>query len=540
MKSSNILSVKNLSVTIGNSSILKNISFNLQKNEILGVVGESGSGKSITAFSIINLFNTNKIIKKGKVVFNNKRIDSISRAELEKIRGTEISIIFQEPMSSLNPSMKCGRQVFEVLQTHNISNNKENVVRVLDLFKKVKLKNPKSVYNKYPHELSGGQQQRIMIAIAIACNPKILIADEPTTSLDGIVKEKIISLLRKIQKETKMSIIFVSHDLDLVSKFAKNIIVLNKGEIVEFGKSKKIFKYPENNYTKMLLESRPPRKGRPIRLPTIENNLEKFTLVSQKKRSKKHQKIYNQNPILKVDKLYFSYNKKLVLNDINFKIYAGETLGLIGESGSGKSTIAKCILNLHDYKYGDITYQNIDIKKYDKKKFRRNIQLVFQDPFSSLNPEMSIGNSIIEPMIAHEIYKNDEERILKACQLLGDVGLDKNDFSKYPSQFSGGQRQRIVIARALSLNPRIVICDESVSALDVSVQAQVLNLLNSLKEKFSFTFLLISHDLSVIRYMSDRVIILNKGTIEECNEADKVFENPISHYTKQLLKANGF
>ena len=540
MKSSNILSVKNLSVTIGNSSILKNISFDLKKNEILGVVGESGSGKSITAFSIINLFNTNKIIKKGKVVFNNKRIDSINRAELEKIRGTEISIIFQEPMSSLNPSMKCGRQVFEVLQTHNISNNKENVVRVLDLFKKVKLKNPKSVYNKYPHELSGGQQQRIMIAIAIACNPKILIADEPTTSLDGIVKEKIISLLRKIQKETKMSIIFVSHDLDLVSKFAKNIIVLNKGEIVEFGKSKKIFKYPENNYTKMLLESRPPRKGRPIRLPTIENNLEKFTLVSQKKRSKKHQKIYNQNPILKVDKLCFSYNKKLVLNDINFKIYAGETLGLIGESGSGKSTIAKCILNLNDYKYGDITYQNIDIKKYDKKKFRRNIQLVFQDPFSSLNPEMSIGNSIIEPMIAHEIYKNDEERILKACQLLEDVGLNKNDFSKYPSQFSGGQRQRIVIARALSLNPRIVICDESVSALDVSVQAQVLNLLNSLKEKFSFTFLLISHDLSVIRYMSDRVIILNKGTIEECNETDKVFENPIRHYTKQLLKANGF
>ena len=312
MKSSNILSVKNLSVTIGNSSILKNISFNLQKNEILGVVGESGSGKSITAFSIINLFNTNKIIKKGKVVFNNKRIDSISRAELEKIRGTEISIIFQEPMSSLNPSMKCGRQVFEVLQTHNISNNKENVVRVLDLFKKVKLKNPKSVYNKYPHELSGGQQQRIMIAIAIACNPKILIADEPTTSLDGIVKEKIISLLRKIQKETKMSIIFVSHDLDLVSKFAKNIIVLNKGEIVEFGKSKKIFKYPENNYTKMLLESRPPKKGRPIRLPTIENNLEKFTLVSPKKRSKKHEKIYNQNPILRVDKLCFSYNKKFI------------------------------------------------------------------------------------------------------------------------------------------------------------------------------------------------------------------------------------
>ena len=537
MKSSNILSLKNLSVTIGNSSILKNISFNLKKNEILGVVGESGSGKSITAFSIINLFNTNKIIKKGKVVFNNKRIDSVNRAELEKIRGTEISIIFQEPMSSLNPSMKCGRQVFEVLQTHNISNNKENVVRVLDLFKKVKLKNPKSVYNKYPHELSGGQQQRIMIAIAIACNPKILIADEPTTSLDGIVKEKIISLLRKIQKETKMSIIFVSHDLDLVSKFAKNIIVLNKGEIVEFGKSKKIFKYPENNYTKMLLESRPPRKGRPIRLPTIENNLEKFTLVSQKKRSKKHQKIYNQNPILTVDELCFSHNKKLVLNDVNFKIYAGETLGLIGESGSGKSTIAKCILNLHDYKYGDITYQNIDIKKYDKKKFRRNIQLVFQDPFSSLNPEMSIGNSIIEPMIAHEIYKNDEERILKACQLLEDVGLDKNDFSKYPSQFSGGQRQRIGIARALALNPKLIILDEPVSALDVSIRAQIMNLLVDLQNQHDLAYVLIAHNLATVRYMCHKTAVMYLGVIQEMGDTEAVFTNPQHIYTNALMSA---
>ena len=540
MKSPSLLSVKNLNVTISNSTILKKISFELQKNEILGVVGESGSGKSITAFSIINLFSSKKLQQKGEIFFNGDRIDSMSEKEFEKIRGSQISMIFQEPMSSLNPSMKCGNQVLETILKHKILKPNKGLLHVLDLFEKVKLKNPKVVFNKYPHELSGGQQQRVMIAIAISCNPQILIADEPTTSLDGIVKEEIISVLKEIQKETKMSIIFVSHDLNLISKFANNIIVLNKGCIVESGISEKVFNNPQNVYTKMLLSSRPPKKGRPKKLPTIENKLEKHSLVSKKDREEKHLKIYSFNPILKVQNLNFAYKEKLILKDINFNLFKGETLGLVGESGSGKSTIAKSILNLNNFKSGEIFYKNIDIKKYNKKDFTKSIQLVFQDPFSSLNSEIRIGNSIMEPMIAHRIYKDNDERVSKVNQLLEDVGLQISDFNKYPRQFSGGQRQRIVIARALSLNPDILICDESVSALDVSVQAQVLNLLNTLKERFSFTFLFISHDLSVIKYMTDRVIILNKGVIEELDETDKVFNNPIRDYTKQLLKANGY
>ena len=365
MKSNILLSVNNLSISISNSNILKNISFNLKNNEILGVVGESGSGKSITAFSIINLLNRRNLEKKGEIVFNGNRIDSICNKEFERIRGSQISMIFQEPMSSLNPSMKCGNQVLEILLRHMNLKPKECLLRVLDLFKKVKLKNPKVVFKKYPHQLSGGQQQRIMIAIAIACNPKILIADEPTTSLDGIVKKEIISLLKEIQEKTKMSVIFVSHDLNLVSKFANNIIVLNKGVVVESGDTSQVFNNPQNAYTQMLLNSRTPKKTRPIRLPTIENKLKKYPLISKKDRKERHQKIYNNEAILKVENLSVSYNEGLILSNVSFNIFKGETLGLIGESGSGKSTIAKSILNLNNYKSGEIFYKNIDIKKYN-------------------------------------------------------------------------------------------------------------------------------------------------------------------------------
>ena len=540
MNSTEILSVKNLNVSISNSPILKNISFTLKKNEILGLVGESGSGKSITAFSIINFFNTSEVLLEGDIFFNNKKINSLSNKSLEKIRGSQISMIFQEPMSSLNPSMKCGEQILEILLKHKITETSNGREHVLELFKKVQLKKVQTIFNKYPHELSGGQQQRVMIAMAIACEPKILIADEPTTSLDGIVKDEILGLLKQIQSETKMSILFISHDLDLVSKFADRTIVLKKGSIIESGNSKSIFSDPQKNYTQMLLASRTPKKERPVRLPTIENKLKKYRLISKKERKEVHEKIYNLEPILKVKNLSFSYKKTLILKDISFNIFKGETLGLVGESGSGKSTIAKSILNLNNYQHGEILFNNIDIKKYNTKNFRRNVQLVFQDPFSSLNSEITVGYSIMEPMIAHNIYNNRKERITRVYQLMNDVGLQKSDFFKYPNQFSGGQRQRIVIARALSLNPIILICDESVSALDVSVQAQVLNLLNTLKKKFSFTFLFISHDLSVIKYMTDRVIILNKGVIEEFDETDTVFHNPISNYTKQLFRASGY
>lgn len=540
MNSTEILSVKNLNVSISNSPILKNISFTLKKNEILGLVGESGSGKSITAFSIINFFNTSEVLLEGDIFFNNKKINSLSNKSLEKIRGSQISMIFQEPMSSLNPSMKCGEQILEILLKHKITETSNGREHVLELFKKVQLKKVQTIFNKYPHELSGGQQQRVMIAMAIACEPKILIADEPTTSLDGIVKDEILGLLKQIQSETKMSILFISHDLDLVSKFADRTIVLKKGSIIESGNSKSIFNDPQKNYTQMLLASRTPKKERPVRLPTIENKLKKYRLISKKERKEVHEKIYNLEPILKVKNLSFSYKKTLILKDISFNIFKGETLGLVGESGSGKSTIAKSILNLNNYQHGEILFNNIDIKKYNTKNFRRSVQLVFQDPFSSLNSEITVGDSIMEPMIAHNIYNNRKERITRVYQLMNDVGLQKSDFFKYPNQFSGGQRQRIVIARALSLNPIILICDESVSALDVSVQAQVLNLLNTLKKKFSFTFLFISHDLSVIKYMTDRVIILNKGVIEEFDETDTVFHNPISNYTKQLFRASGY
>jgi len=541
LKTSKLLSVKNLCISISKTPILKNISFELNSNEILGFVGESGSGKSITAFSIINLFNSKNIIKTGSINFDGKPIDSLSFIDFEKIRGNEISIIFQEPMSSLNPSMKCGEQVIEIILNHEFISTKKAKNRVIDLLKKVQLNDPEIVYNKYPHQLSGGQQQRIMIAMAISCNPKILIADEPTTSLDGIVKKGIISLLKSIQKETKMSIIFISHDLPLVSKIAKKIIVLNKGKIVETGTSNQIFKSPKKLYTKLLLNARPPKNIRPKRLPTNENNIAKPVLISKQERIKAHAKIYQSSPILKVKNLEFSYNNNnKVLNDVSFDLYKGETLGLVGESGSGKSTIAKSILNLNDFNKGQILYKENDIKKINKKDFRKNIQLIFQDPFSSLNPEISIGYSIIEPMLSHGIYRTKIESKEKAMSLLEQVKLNKSDFNKFPHQFSGGQRQRIVIARALALNPKILICDESVSSLDVSIQAQVLNLLNDLKETFSFTFLFISHDLSVVKYMSDRVIILNKGVIEESNETDHLFANPKKDYTKNLLLANDY
>jgi peptide/nickel transport system ATP-binding protein len=539
LKSTALLSVRNLCVSISKIPILKNISFDLKENEILGFVGESGSGKSITAFSIINLLRSKNITKTGTINYNGSFIESLGSNDLEKIRGNEISIIFQEPMSSLNPSMKCGEQILEIILNHNLISLKKGENKVLELIKKVQLSDSEIVYEKYPHQLSGGQQQRVMIAMAIACEPKVLIADEPTTSLDGIVKKEIINLLKSIQKETKMSIIFISHDLQLVSKIAEKIIVLNKGEIVEFGSSYQIFNNPKKLYTKLLLNARPPKNVRPIRLPTNEKNIN-TSLISKKERIEAHDNLYQYDPILKIENLEFSYEDKKVLNNISFNLFKGETLGLIGESGSGKSTIARSILNLNRFDKGQIIYNKKCIKTYPNTEFRRKIQLVFQDPYSSLNPEISIGYSIMEPMLAHKLYKTKKESKEKVISLLKQVNLIESDFNKFPYQFSGGQRQRIVIARALALNPEILICDESVSALDVTIQAQILNLLNHLKEKHSITILFISHDLSVVKYMSDRVIILNHGRIEEVNETDQLFLEPNEDYTKKLLLANDF
>ena len=539
LKKSYLLELQNLNLIISNSLILNNISFVLKKNEILGIVGESGSGKSITAFSILNLINSSKIKKSGKIFFENFRIDNLSTKELEKIRGKEISIVFQEPMSSLNPTMKCGKQIEEIVSKHSFLKGTKIIDRVNELLRMVQLSKEANLYNKYPFQLSGGQQQRLMIAIAIACDPKILIADEPTTSLDSVLKHEIIELLKRIQKQTNMSIIFVSHDLSLVSEFTDKTVVLYKGEVVEFGKSSKILANPKHTYTKMLLGSRIPKNKRPYRLPTIENKLKQFANISKTERKKKHKHLYESLPILEINKLSFSYLNNSILKSISFSLYEGEILGLVGESGSGKSTISKCILGINQNYTGEILYNGLNVKSIDNKNFRRNVQLIFQDPYSSLNPKMTIGDSIMEPMIVHNI-SNKKNRKSEIFKLLEDVGLNKEDFDKYPNQFSGGQRQRIVIARALALKPKVIVCDESVSALDVSIQSQIINLLNNLKEKYLITFLFISHDLSVIKYMTDRLIVLNKGKIEEIDETDSIFNDPKKSYTKLLLTSSGF
>lgn len=538
MSNNKLLSIKKLTIKIGDQIILSNVSFDLKKNEVLGLVGESGSGKSFTALSVLDLIHLKNLKTEGKIIFNGRELNELSKKEYQKIRGKEISMIFQEPMSSLNPTMKCGDQISEIIINHEKISKKIAKKRSIELIKKVQLKNPKLVFEKYPFQLSGGQQQRIMIAIAIACKPKLLIADEPTTSLDSLVRNDIISLIKSLQNEYSMSVLFISHDLKLVSKFVDNLIVLKNGIIIEKGGSSQIFNSPKENYTKHLINSSPPKNNRPNRLITSTNKKNK--IISKEERADHHLKIYNKNPILKINNLTVFYKNNQILKDISFDLYKGETLGIIGESGSGKSTIAKSILGLIKINNGEILFKNQNTNDISNSIFRKKVQLIFQDPYSSLNSEISIGKSIIEPMIAHKIFNSKHEMKCRAIELLNQVGLSESDFKKFPNQFSGGQRQRIVIARALALNPEIIICDESVSALDVSIQAQILNLLSDLKEKYLFTFLFISHDMSVIKYFTDRLIVLKKGQIIELNETDFLFDNPKKTYTKSLIKASDF
>ena len=538
MSNNKLLSIKKLTIKIGDQIILSNVSFDLKKNEVLGLVGESGSGKSFTALSVLDLIHLKNLKTEGEIIFNGRELNKLSKKEYQKIRGKEISMIFQEPMSSLNPTMKCGDQISEIIINHEKISKKIAKKRSIELIKKVQLKNPKLVFEKYPFQLSGGQQQRIMIAIAIACKPKLLIADEPTTSLDSLIRNDIISLIKSLQKEYSMSVLFISHDLKLVSKFVDNLIVLKNGIIIEKGVSSQIFNSPKENYTKHLINSSPPKNNRPNRLITSTNKKNK--IISKEERADHHLKIYNKNPILKINNLTVFYKNNQILKDISFDLYKGETLGIIGESGSGKSTIAKSILGLIKINNGEILFKNQNTNDISNSIFRKKVQLIFQDPYSSLNSEISIGKSIIEPMIAHKIFNSKHEMKCRAIELLNQVGLSESDFKKFPNQFSGGQRQRIVIARALALNPEIIICDESVSALDVSIQAQILNLLSDLKEKYLFTFLFISHDMSVIKYFTDRLIVLKKGQIIELNETDFLFDNPKKTYTKSLIKASDF
>lgn len=558
MSKSKLLSVNDLSISFSSNSgekdIIKHISYTLYENEILGIVGESGSGKSVSSLAILGLL-PNKISKitSGEIVFNNLDLTQLKPKAFEHIRGNDIAMIFQEPMSSLNPSMTCGKQVSEIILKHTSLSIVEAKAETLSLFEKVKLPLPERVYSAYPHEISGGQKQRVMIAMAIACKPKILIADEPTTALDVTVQKEIIKLLKELQKNEGMSIIFISHDLALVSEISNRIVVMYKGEIVEQGDVNAVFKTPEHIYTKALINSKPSLDVRLKTLPTISDFINKttdYTVVSTEERQITHKTIYSKPPLLEIvnlEKEYLSksgwFSKPTVfkaVNNVSFKLYSGETLGLVGESGCGKSTLANAILLLDKASAGKILYNGVDINTLSKSKIRalrKDIQIIFQDPYASLNPRLPIGKAIMEPMKVHRIGTSNNERKEKVMDLLERVGLDNDSFYKYPHEFSGGQRQRVGIARAIALQPKLIICDESVSALDISVQAQVLNLLNELKENFNFTYIFISHDLSVVKYMSDQLVVMNKGEIEEMNDADEIYNSPQKEYTKKLIHA---
>lgn len=554
----NLLKVTNLSISLFNNGeekkLINSISFHINSNEILAVVGESGSGKSISSLCLMGLL-PKAVLKttSGSIFFKNQDLTKISETEFQNIRGKKIAMIFQEPMSSLNPSMRCGKQVEEILKQHTNLSRLEIKDEIISLFEKVKLPNPKRIYKSYPHEISGGQKQRVMIAMAIACKPEILIADEPTTALDVTVQKEILLLLKEIQKETQMSILFISHDLSLVSELADRVMVMYKGEIVEQGPTSCIFNQPEHSYTKALINARPSTDYRLKKLPTISDFMEgdiNQSIISEDDRIAHHKRLYGQDPLLEVidvEKVYLSkkglFSKDIefkAVDGVSFKVYPGETIGLVGESGCGKSTLGNAILQLNKATSGVIKYkgQNItNLSKAELRELRKDIQIIFQDPFASLNPRMTVGNAIMEPMKVHNIGNSFEDRKERVLDILTKVGLEASSFYKYPHEFSGGQRQRVGIARTIALQPQLIVCDESVSALDISVQAQVLNLLNELKSQFGFTYIFISHDLAVVKYMADQLLVMNKGKIEEIGDADKIYASPKKEYTKKLIHA---
>ncbi len=550
-----ILSVKDLSISLSDKTLVSSISFDLPYNKILGILGESGSGKSLTALAIMGLLPKSIKITDGEITFfdKNDEIDltTLSNKEYQRIRGGKIAIIFQEPMTSFNPRMKLGKQVDELLKIHkphlSVKERKELIIK---LFGEVKLHNPKQIYERYPYEVSGGQKQRVMIAMALAAQPAVVIADEPTTAIDVTTQKSIINLLYQLKDKHNLSIIFISHDISLLANISDFLLVMYKGNRIEFASTEQIIKNPKHPYTRGLIACIPPLDKKPVKLNTVEEYLS-GTVKEYPEKEIDRSIFVNDNKLVSIKDLQVSYpvntnfwgkvtKKNIVLTDINLDIYKGETLGLVGESGSGKSTLGRTILKLIKPDKGEILYKNkniFDLSATETKKYRTEVQLIFQDPFSSLNPKLTIGEAIAEPIKVHKRGYSKRKISSKVRKLLSDVALPQSFFDRYPHELSGGQRQRVVIARSLAVRPEFIICDESVSALDVSVQAQILNLLNDIKEEYKLTYIFISHDIAVIKYFSDRIAVLNKGKIEEFNFADILYKNPQTKYTKKLLSS---
>ena len=528
---------------------VKDVSFNVYRGRTLGIVGESGSGKSVSCLAVMGLLSNNAIVKGRASLSGQSDLLSLGEEDFGNIRGNHIGMIFQEPMTSLNPVQKCGHQVVEMLMRHERVGEEEARRRVIELFEEVMLPRPEKIFDSYPHEISGGQKQRVMIAMALICHPDLLIADEPTTALDVTVQKTILELLRTLQRKYQIGIIFITHDLGVIAQIADDVAVMYKGEMVEQGTAEQVLYHPQHPYTKGLLACRPPLDSRPHRLPTVQDFLEGN--VPQEESLPVTRQASSATPLLRVRDLEVTYALKKNLfgkvkqelkavDGLSFDVFRGETVGLVGESGCGKSTLGRAILQLIERSAGKVEYDGVSLDKLsvaEQKALRRKMQIVFQDPYSSLNPRITVGEAILEPLRSHHLLGSERLRRERVLELMGQVGLKEEWYNRYPHEFSGGQRQRVCIARALVLRPELVICDESVSALDVSVQAQVLNLLNELKERHGYTYIFITHDLSVVKFFSDRIMVMEKGHIVEEGPSDELFAHPQHPYTQRLLAA---
>jgi peptide/nickel transport system ATP-binding protein len=528
---------------------VKGISFDIPKNSTVALVGESGSGKSVSAMAILGLLPDNALIPaQSQIQYGGRDLLKSPMQDLQSIRGKDISVIFQEPMTSLNPVFTVGEQIAEVLRLHMGMGQRAAATRAVELLTEVGIPNPQLRVNSFPHEMSGGQQQRVMIAMAIACEPKLLIADEPTTALDVTIQKQILDLIANLQRKHHMSVLFITHDLGVVGDIADSVVVMQSGEIREQGPVKDIFESPQHPYTKALLACRPRLDHRPMRLPVIDDFMRgdghPHHLEERPRGTTPSDPIIlevkNLNKVFSLKEGFFGKRLVPAVKDVSFTLPKGKTLGLVGESGSGKTTVGLTLMRLHDATSGEVLFEGRDLLRLTEKEmmaYRRRIQIIFQNPYASLNPRMTVGQILTEPMKIHSIGKDERERIDMAFALLKRVGLSEQSFYKYPHEFSGGQRQRIAIARCLTMKPDVLICDESVSALDVSVQAQVLNLLQDLQDEFGLSYIFISHDLAVVKYISDKVMVMNEGSIVEMADSDEIYRNPREEYTRKLLSS---